>query len=690
MANILNEQDMLERYELAIDRIKCIVEEKSVDEKYIPYFQELSKFILQINQVEELLKDGKWNNIVLEEKASINHQLYKDILPATYENSFSNPSKCVREFGLEIGQILSLLYFEVRAQIAYIFEKDKESAVISNELFIQVYNCFEQETVDVEEIKEIIYWYASDYCDVFIPKFVKEQLEPNASMAKEIIMNGDLDTIDYLYDFGEFITDTQILTAKHLQSMSEEKIDKLAFAIVEGFRVGFINTGKDLSQKKSVNVQYVLGFEKVVKRVVELFGEIGLSVTFYRSGANVITKKKHTKSGYFGAVANKQYDYDHKDDAALFVDKKYLERKLDVTKNAYEELKELASVFAGPAVIEMFGEVPFVPSENEDAIQMSEELRKLEVAYASKGVQLVHQYIKPEERSYTIIAFPTPEIGRNYAEIFDAIVEVNTLDAKMYENIQQTIIDTLDDGDYVIIKGKGENKTNLTVQLHELEDKEKQTGFENCVADVNIPVGEVFTSPMLNGTTGTLHVSKVYLRELQYENLTVEFEDGKIVDYSCTNFESEEKCKTYIKENILYNREWLPMGEFAIGTNTTAYEIAKKFDIEDKLPILIAEKMGPHFAVGDTCYSWAEDVKVYNPNGKEIIAKDNEITLNRKTDVEKAYFQCHTDITIPYEEIKEISVCGKDGTKKNIIVDGRFVLKGTEMLNIPLDRMNKN
>ena len=47
----------------------------------------------------------------------------------------------------------------------------------------------------------------------------------------------------------------------------------------------------------------------------------------------------------------------------------------------------------------------------------------------------------------------------------------------------------------------------------------------------------------------------------------------------------------------------------------------RKYGIEDKMPILIAEKTGPHFAVGDTCYSWSEDIRVYNPNGKEIIAK---------------------------------------------------------------------
>ncbi len=271
MGTNINEKDMVERYELSIERIKNILDEKTVEEKYIPFFQELSRFIMLLDNTTQLLVTGKWDSLALEEKAIINQELYKDILPTTYKNSYSNPSKCVQEFGKEIGQILSLLYFEVRAQIAYTYEKDMESAVISNELFIQIYNCFEQEVVDVEEIKEIIYWYASDYCDVFVPKFVREQIDPSASMAKDIIMNSDIDSIDYLYDFGEFITDVQIQTAKHLQTMSKDKIDKLANAIVEGFRVGFINTGKDLSKKKSVNVQYVLGFEKFVKRVVELF-----------------------------------------------------------------------------------------------------------------------------------------------------------------------------------------------------------------------------------------------------------------------------------------------------------------------------------------------------------------------------------------------------------------------------------
>jgi len=225
----------------------------------------------------------------------------------------------------------------------------------------------------------------------------------------------------------------------------------------------------------------------------------------------------------------------------------------------------------------------------------------------------------------------------------------------------------------------------MKVSLMKIENPQKQTVFENCLADVNIPLGEVFTSPVLKGTSGILNVSEVYLHELKYKNLTVKFEDGMVVDYSCENFDSDEKNKTFIRENLLYNHDTLPIGEFAIGTNTLAYVMANKYDIVYKLPILIVEKMGPHFAVGDTCYTWSEDVAVFNPNGKEIISRDNEVSILRKTEPEKAYYNCHTDITIPYDEIGEIVAVKADGTRITIIKEGRFVLDGAMELNEPFD-----
>lgn len=77
---------------------------------------------------------------------------------------------------------------------------------------------------------------------------------------------------------------------------------------------------------------------------------------------------------------------------------------------------------------------------------------------------------------------------------------------------------------------------------------------------------------------------------------------------------------------------------------------------------------------------------VYNPNGKEIIAKENSVSACRKENPEQAYFQCHTDITIPYEELGKISVFTCEGKEIVLIENGRFTLPGTEILNEPLDK----
>ena len=677
-----------ERHALSLERIRRIAVEESVTDPFRDYFQKTAVFLLEIESVREKVASGEWETLSLEEMREINRRLYADILPEHYEKSYADPTYAVRVLGESYGRILSFLYAELRGGIACAYEARLDYLTILQELFIEIYNCFEEEAPELKTLKEIVYWYASDYCDVFLADRIEEQLYPELSFAARIIMESDLTDLRYLYRFGEYITDNEIRTAKHLASLPEETLRKMADVYTEGYRIGFVNTGKDLSKKSVVNIRYCLGFERVVRLAVKNFEKMGLKPVIYRAASSVITKKEQIKIGYYGAIANKQYEYDHRSDQALFLDKRYVERKLDVLKNVYEKNKEQAAQFAGPAVMEIFGEQPFSPEVKEEAFSYSGAQQELVRLYDSKSGQLVNRYIKGEERSFTIVAYPVPEIGERYREIFDDVIRINTLDAGLYERVQQTIIDALDRGVYVRVKGKGANQTDLKIQLHELNDPEKETIFENCVADVNIPVGEVFTSPVLSGTEGVLHVSRVYLNELQYIDLKLTFADGKITDYTCANFEKEEENRKYIYDNVLHNHETLPLGEFAIGTNTTAYVTGKKYQIEDKMPILIAEKTGPHFAVGDTCYSWSEDIKVYNPNGKEIIARDNEISLLRKEDPAKAYFQCHTDITIPYEELEEISVVTKNGEQIILLEDGRFVLPGTEVLNEPLDQLN--
>lgn len=679
-----------ERYNLVVDRIGDIKEERTVDVKFRDYFVKVAEFIHLIDGTKKKIEDHTFDGMQIEELAAWNKKLYSDILPEHYRESYANPDYAVAQLGEAYGSTLSALYAEIRAAIVYVYEKKTEYLDILFELFIEVYNQFEEEEMpEPHVLKEILYWYASDYCDVFVADRIHEQVDATQSFAADLILGSDLADLRYLYRFGEYISDSELTTAKYLLSLDETTIQKMADVYTEGYRIGFVNTGKDLSKKKTVNIRYVLGFERVVKKAIENFDKMELKPIIYRSGVSMLTKRQHLKIGYYGAIANKQYEYDHRNDQALFLDKKFVERKLEVIATTYEHLKEEAGAFAGPACIEMFGEVPFVPEQKETALKLSEKQQELSVFFDGRQSRLTNTYIPGDERSFTIIAYPVPEIGEDYEEIFQEIIRINTLDAGLYEQVQQTLIDALDRGESVHICGENGNRTDLTVQLHTLSDPEKETIFENCVADVNIPVGEVFTSPVLEGTNGVLHVSKVYLNELQYKDLEITFSNGMVADYRCSNFERELENKEYIRDNVLYRHDTLALGEFAIGTNTTAYQAAKKYGIEDKMPILITEKMGPHFAVGDTCYSWCEDIAVYNPNGKEIIARDNSVSIQRKEDLGKAYYHCHTDITIPYEELGKIEVNKKDGGHILLLEHGRFVLPGTEILNEPLKNIDK-
>ncbi len=675
-----------QRFELAEARIEEIAQENSAKAPFEDYFTQTAAFLKLMLDIRRQLAEDALDDASMEEWQTLNTAMYADILPDHYDESYANPDYAVRMLSTEYGRELSFLYTQLRGLTGYVFEQRREEVVVLLELFLEVYTCFENgEEPEEQELKHILYWFCSDYCDLFGALRIRQSVDPGEDFFTRIVMESDLYDPRYLYRYGEYITDSEIRTAKYLAELSEKQIQKMADTFTEGYRIGFVHGGKDLSKKQTVNIRYRAGFERVVRKAVENFDNMGLKPVIYRYALSSVNRMRGMRIGFEGANANPQYEYDHREDAALYLDKKFVSRRLDVMKNTYEAYKELAAGHAGPAVMETFGDDPFVPRPCGSAYQLDDHQRELMTQMNSEAAVMTNKYIPGEERSFTIIAFPVPPIGPDFEDIFAETMKVNTMDNREYEEIQQYLIDALDKGTAVHITGRNGNHTDLTVALPPLEDAFRQTNFENCVADVNIPVGEVFTSPQLKGTNGVLHVTQVFLNGLSYENLELTFKDGMIDAYGCTNFEDAEEGRRYIAANVLFHHPTLPLGEFAIGTNTTAYVMAKKFGIEARMPILIAEKTGPHFAVGDTCYSYEEDSITYNPDGKEIAARENEVSALRKTDPSKAYFNCHTDITIPYSELGRIDVIGSDGAAVTLLENGRFVLPGTQVLNRPLD-----
>lgn len=668
-----------ERYSLLKDRIPGIVEESEKDS----FFNRGALFLEKIFSLTDKASSGSLDN---EEAEKISRDLYSLTDVKNYGQTFLSPDYACSVYG-ERGNIYSMLAADLFGLIPGSFGGDIENTVLFSELFIFLYDIVRNENTD-KALKDEICSFYRDNTEIFREKDLKALFTGDRNCT-DILYEADLKDERYLYRYGLPVGKNEKEIRAFLSTLGEDEIDSMARSCVDGYLRGFKITGRDISKKSTVLLYYPIGFERIIRRCAELFQEAGLWAYTSRVPSFSFDKRGRDTMA-FSTSQNRQFIFDHQDDFSLYYTKAFAERDKEVYKKAFSDLRLYAAKFSGPAVTEVFGKENFEPDDQGKRIRSDEKTNSLHTSYRAILNSIYNEYVKEEETSFTIISYPLPSIGKDFRAIFNETAEINSMDSDTYSVIQQYLVDALDKADYVRVRGRNGNKTDIRIMLHPLKDPKTETKFENCTADVNIPLGEVFTSPVLKGTEGILHVKRVYLSGFFFRDLELKFEDGMVKKISCGNFSDKEAEKRYLDDHIMFHHKTLPLGEFAIGTNTKAYVMARHYGIEDKMDILIAEKTGPHFAVGDTCYSHAEDVKVYNPDGKEIIARENEISARREEEPLESYFQCHTDITIPYDELESIRAYGADGEEIKIIENGRFVLPGTLVLNKPLEEEEKN
>ncbi|MDF1617063.1 aminopeptidase [Petrocella sp. FN5] len=676
--------EVKERYEISKKAIAdCLIEIGSQQNKnnYHRYFKKVGSFMMAMMAHNEAIKmPTYYEDKDFDTLLQINHDLYADISSAHYATSFVNPTYACAVFGLEMGRFLSGFNFIIRQFVGFAYEDRRYDMMVYNELFLRLYErILLKKEEEVKTLSLMMRDHLLNHASVLEEHYWIRLVSPEFDTYAHIIRDYNHEDLRYLFRYGMYVGTNEIESAKQILSMEEEKIDLIANTFSEAFMRGYQREKKIFDHKKSILLTYHLGFERIIKKASDNFKKLGLKpiVQYELKGAQ--------RPRLCNTKPNEQMEYDHRFSNAIYMDGVYLDAIYKIKKDIFEKYKEKARVYAGLALMEVFGNLPFEPKNHEANMTYDKKMTELVSKHTVAVKNLQGKYLPGSSYSFTINDYPLPSIGKDYKAIFEATIKVNTLDPKMYEDIQQAIIDALDQTEYVVVKGAGQNRTDMKVQLMPLADPKTQTKFDNCTADVNVPVGEVYTTPVLSGTEGLLHVKDIYLTGLRYKDLKLWFKEGMVVKYACKNFETKEENLKYIEETLLYPHTTLPLGEFAIGTNTVAYMMAKKYNIHALLPILIGEKAGPHFAIGDTCFVWGEDQQVYNPDGKEMIARENEKTKLRNTKVEEAYTYRHTDITIPYDELDTIIGYTNDGIAYPIIQGGRFVLKGTEALNQPFD-----
>lgn len=238
----------------------------------------------------------------------------------------------------------------MRSLIGFTYEGRLDELVIRMELFSEVYAAFVYEQQENHKlptyaaIREILYWFVSDYADVAAEERVREMVCPENNFAAAILRTADFTDLRYLYAYGEYVGENELKMAEFMNSLPEEIINTMADTYTEGYRIGFEVTGKDLSKKAVVDVRYQLGFERMMRRALENFEKMGLLPVIYRAATSILYNPSIYKNGFYSVSPNRQYEFDHKDDKALFLDKMYCSRKLEVMHTAFEKYKKRHAV----------------------------------------------------------------------------------------------------------------------------------------------------------------------------------------------------------------------------------------------------------------------------------------------------------------------------------------------------------
>lgn len=183
----------------------------------------------------------------------------------------------------------------------------------------------------------------------------------------------------------------------------------------------------------------------------------------------------------------------------------------------------------------------------------------------------VHSKERVENTKWVIATFPNPSMAQAANMSTDAYEDfyynVCTLDYTKLSSAMDPLVRLMERTDKVHITGKD---TDLVFSI-------KGLPAIKCDGKLNIPDGEVFTAPVKDSVNGyiTYNTPAVYMGTT-YENIRLEFKDGKIIKATSNN--TEELNKVFdVDDGARY------VGEFAIGVNPYIINPMKNTLFDEKI-----------------------------------------------------------------------------------------------------------
>lgn len=88
-----------------------------------------------------------------------------------------------------------------------------------------------------------------DYEEIFSEDSIGKMLDPAYDYYARLVEDADVSKDDYLYEYGLYVGNNELMSRKYLASLTDEQIRSMADTYTEGYRIGFITCNKDITKK---------------------------------------------------------------------------------------------------------------------------------------------------------------------------------------------------------------------------------------------------------------------------------------------------------------------------------------------------------------------------------------------------------------------------------------------------------
>lgn len=216
----------------------------------------------------------------------------------------------------------------------------------------------------------------------------------------------------------------------------------------------------------------------------------------------------------------------------------------------------------------------------------------------------VHHGIRVPKTRWVVLRYPNASMaqlsGTSTEAFEDFYFRVCNLDYSKMGRAMKALVELMNRTDKVRLTGKD---TDLTFSI-------KDIPAIACDGELNIPDGEVYTAPVRDSINGVITYNTPSLYQgFTFENVRLEFKDGKIVKATANNTERLNQILD-TDEGARY------VGEFAIGVNPYILQPMKDILFDEKI-------MGSiHFTPGN-CYDDA-------PNGNSSAVHWDLVLIQRE------------------------------------------------------------